>query len=60
MLYKSKIKGSFGRIYPISMVIIYILCMIEIYIRWNLNNSGYGIYKDGNENRIITELKTAR
>jgi len=43
MLYKSKLKGSFGRIYPISMVVIYILSMIEIYIRWNLNNSGYDL-----------------
>jgi hypothetical protein len=43
MLYKSKLKGSFGRVYPISMVIIYILCMIEIFIRWNLKNSGYDL-----------------
>ena len=34
MLYKSKLKGSFGRIYPISLIIIYILCLIEIFIRW--------------------------
>ena len=30
MLYKSKLKGSFGRIYPIAMIMVYILCMIEI------------------------------
>ncbi|MCD4697730.1 MAG: hypothetical protein K8S16_16015 [Bacteroidales bacterium] len=41
MLYKSKLKGSFGRIYPITMILVYILCMIEIFIRWNLNNYGY-------------------
>ncbi len=44
MLYKSKLKGTFGRIYPITMVLIYILCMIEIYIRWNLNKSGYDLF----------------
>ena len=44
MLYKSKLKGSFGRIYPIAMIIVYILSMIEIYIRWNLNNSGYDLF----------------
>lgn len=44
MLYKSKLKGSFGRIYPIAMIVVYILCMIEIYIRWNLNNSGYDLF----------------
>ncbi len=43
MLYKSKLKGSFGRIYPIVMIVIYIFSMIEIYIRWNLNNSGYDL-----------------
>jgi hypothetical protein len=40
MLYKSKLKGSFGRIYPISLLIIYILCLIEIFIRWQLKEHG--------------------
>lgn len=43
MLYKSKLKGSFGRIYPISMLILYILSMIEVYIRWQLQSSGHDI-----------------
>jgi hypothetical protein len=38
MLYKSKLKGSFGRIYPISLIIIYILCLIEIFIRWQIRD----------------------
>ena len=38
MLYKSKIRGSFGRYYPISLVIVYILSVIEFIIRMNLFN----------------------
>lgn len=40
MLYKSKLKGSFGRIYPISLIIIYILCLIEVFIRWQFRKHG--------------------
>ncbi len=40
MLYKSKLKGSFGRIYPISLIIIYILCLIEVFIRWQFRKQG--------------------
>lgn len=43
MLYKSKLRGSFGRVYPISLVIIYILCVIEVLIRLNLIRSGWEI-----------------
>jgi hypothetical protein len=41
MLYKLKLKGSFGRIYPISLICIYILCMIEMVLRWLLGSEGY-------------------
>jgi len=41
MLYKSKLKGSFGRVYPISLIIIYILCMVEIFVRWIFIKNGY-------------------
>ncbi len=40
MLYKSKLRGSFGRIYPFSLVIVYILCLFEALIRWYLRESG--------------------
>jgi hypothetical protein len=40
MLYKSKLRGSFGRIYPVSLVIVYILCLFEVLIRWSLQESG--------------------
>lgn len=40
MLYKSKLKGSFGRVYPISLLIVYILCLIEIFIRWQFQKHG--------------------
>ena len=43
MLYKSKLRGSFGRIYPISLVIVYILCMFEALIRWYLKESGMAL-----------------
>jgi hypothetical protein len=36
MFYKAKLRGSFGRVYPISLLIIYILCLIEILIRWQI------------------------
>lgn len=43
MRYKSKLKGSFGRIYPISMVVCYISCAIEVVIRWFLVKGGLSI-----------------
>jgi len=56
MLYKSKLKGSFGRVYPISIIIIYILCMVEIFIRWNLSNYGYNILLIPSVSMIIAGL----
>lgn len=41
MRYRSKLKGSFGRVYPISLIIIYIFCMIEMVIRWLIIVKGY-------------------
>lgn len=38
MLYKTKLRGSFGRYYPIGLILIYILCLIEIFIRWQVRN----------------------
>jgi hypothetical protein len=43
MLYKSKLKGSFGRYYPISLVIIYILCLVEVMIRTGFKKNGMEI-----------------
>lgn len=43
MLYKSKLKGSFGRIYPISIIIVYILCIFEVIIRLSLKEYGIEI-----------------
>lgn len=43
MLYKYKLKGSFGRIYPISLISIYILCMVEMVIRWFIIDEGYQV-----------------
>ena len=47
MLYKSKLKGSFGKIYSISMVVIYILSMIEINTK---------IYKSQKAQRTAKEI----
>lgn len=43
MIYKSKLKGSFGRYYPISLVVIYILCLVEVVIRTGFKNNGMEI-----------------
>lgn len=43
MLYKSKLKGSFGRIYPITLIIVYMLCAIEALIRWQFFKGGMDI-----------------
>lgn len=43
MLYKSKLRGSFGRIYPISLVTVYILCALEAFIRWQFIDHGADI-----------------
>ncbi len=40
MLYKTKLKGSFGRYYPISLILIYILCLIEVFVRWQIGKHG--------------------
>ena len=43
MLYKSKLRGSFGRIYPISLIIVYVLCVVEAFIRMLLTRDGMDI-----------------
>lgn len=43
MLYKSKLRGSFGRIYPIGVLSAYIFCLAEVFIRWYFSRDGAGI-----------------
>ncbi len=43
MLYKSKLRGSFGRVYPISLVTVYLLCLVEAFVRWQLMDAGASI-----------------
>ncbi len=41
MIIKSKLKGSFGRIYPIAILITYVLTISEYMIRQSFNKHGY-------------------
>ena len=41
MMIKSKLKGSFGRIYPVAVLITYILVVSEIIIRQSIRKQGY-------------------
>lgn len=41
MIIKSKLKGSFGRIYPIAVLITYILAISEFLIRQSIRKQGY-------------------
>jgi len=43
MFYKSKLRGSYGRYYPIAILSCYISCIIEYLIRQSLREDGYEI-----------------
>lgn len=45
MLYKTKLRGSYGRYYPIAFLLCYILCIVEFFIRLDLIAKGYAIPK---------------
>lgn len=45
MIYRSKLKGSFGRVYPLAMFSFYILCLLEYLIRRELGAQGYEIFR---------------
>jgi hypothetical protein len=53
MKYNAKLRWSVGIYYPVVIFSSYILAIVEIMIRRSL-------IRQGLENRIITELKTAR
>jgi len=43
MLYKTKLRGSFGRYYPIAVLLCYIFCVVEFLIRQNLKGQNFDI-----------------
>ena len=43
MLYNSKLKSSFSVIYPVSVLLGLLFCLIEILIRYTLTRQGYEI-----------------